>query len=98
MSGRSIAPLTDQIWLNSTPTVKGPGCASDTIDGPSPIFSDASPLVVAVGSRNTGPAPQITRPVLAGDRNMVATVSPMPLTFVPVLVGCETIGATTRTM
>src|SRR4030095_6907543 len=63
-----------------------------------PNFSEPSVLFVADGRRNTGPAPQITRPGADGDRNAVATMSPKPLTRALSAPVCDAIGMSTRRM
>jgi hypothetical protein len=73
-----------------------PGCVSTTTEGPPPNFSEPSVLFVADGRRNTGPAPEITRPGAAGDRNAVATMSPKRLTRALSAPGCDVIGMITR--
>jgi hypothetical protein len=91
-----MAPLVDQIWLKSTPSVHLPGCVSATAEGPTPNFSLPRELLVATGSRTTGPAPQMMRPDAAGEKKAVATMSPSPLMRRPSGPGCDASGMITR--
>ena len=46
--------------------------------GPADHFAVPSTGFALVGSTNTGPAPQMNLPGLAGEKNTEATMSPMP--------------------
>ena len=58
-SSRSLAPLTDQIWLKRKPIVHGPGCVRATTDGPIPNFSDPSDCSSPRATGRRGPRPRL---------------------------------------
>jgi hypothetical protein len=66
---RSLSPANDQRLLASAPITHLPGWVSTTRPGPALHFSVPSFLpLVALGTWNTGPMPQVILSVPDGDR------------------------------
>src|SRR5215203_1967854 len=83
---RPLPPATLQMWFQSAPTVHPLRCFSATTVTPSPSCLAPSAPLVAVGTKTTGPTPQIKGSVLFGEKNRLWTMSPIPfwLVFGPV--------------
>lgn len=64
--------------MRFAPTTQRPCIVSSTRAGPIPNFPAPTSLLVRVGIKRIGPAPQINAPVFAGDRNSDIWVSPSP--------------------
>src|SRR5262245_40207433 len=72
---------SDQMLFTTAPYTHGSPLSrcTTTTDGPRPQFLLPSSALLLVGICTAGPTPQMNLPGLAGERNAVKVVSPMPL-------------------
>jgi len=79
-SWRRSWPATVQIWFPSAPTAQGHFCTSATASGRTPHFSVPTRVLVAAGTKNSGPTPQISPLSVAfeGKMNKLRTTWPKP--------------------